>query len=153
PVGEAHRRGAADRRDVRSAPEEDAHLRLSDAAEPGARVVVRQDPVVLPAVERVAVSAPLTHADAVAPAVTGDDQRGPRARGGGGAGSDDRRDQHDRDPEPHPQTAVPPLLCVKRGSLEPPAPTRAGLLAGWSLDSADAQTARGEPWGDCAARL
>ena len=54
--------------------EQDAHVVLADVAQLRARVVVREDPAVLPAVPRVAVRAPLAHADAVPPAVPGDDQ-------------------------------------------------------------------------------
>ena len=127
-VGDDHPRGAADRDGGSSLREKDPHPHVADAAQLRARVVVREDPPVLPAVQRVAVGAPLAHADAVAPAVTADDQRG-SGTSGRGACSGDRRDQHDRNPQLHPQTAVPPSVLVKqRGSVEPNPPSRADLL-------------------------
>ena len=113
-VGHDHRRRAAHGDGCGPLREQDAHAEVADAAHLRARVVVGEDPAVLPAVERVAVRAPLAQADAVAPAVAGDDQRRPGTCGCGGR-SGDRSDQHDRNPKPHPQIAVPPsLLCQTR---------------------------------------
>ena len=61
------------------------------------RVVVREDPLVVEAVPRVALGAPLAHADAVPPAAAVE-QEGGSCRGYGG---DRERCGGDGDPDPH----------------------------------------------------
>src|SRR3954453_19603329 len=71
------RRGRLER-DLLPRGEEDAHRRDLRMAERGGGVVVGEDPVVRPAVLRVAVGAPLAQAEAVPPAVAADDDGGRR---------------------------------------------------------------------------
>src|SRR5581483_2550043 len=86
--GHAHRRRAADGHGARAVCQEDTHSQLADPAHLRAGVVVRKDATVLPTVPRVPVRAPLAHADAVTPAVAGDDQGRSRASGSGGRAGD-----------------------------------------------------------------
>src|SRR4029079_5696742 len=74
-VGDAHRRGAPDGDDTGARGQQDADLRLAFLAALCGRVIVRKDALLVPAVKRVPVCAPLAHADSVPPAVTGDDER------------------------------------------------------------------------------
>ena len=69
--------GVVETRASPSSPRRGGHADGRDlrVAERRARVVVREDPVVRPAVLRVAVGAPLAQAEAVAPAVPAEDER------------------------------------------------------------------------------
>src|SRR6202007_3090477 len=80
--------------------EQHAHDRGLRGAERRARVVVRQDPRRIPAVEVVAVRTPLAHPDAVAPAVTRDhERRGPGGGGGGNGKGEQRRGSGEKAPK------------------------------------------------------
>ena len=96
-VGEPDRRVRRDEKARRLVPDEDADPRLARARERGPRVVVREDPPVVPAVEREPLRAVLAHADAVAEAASDDRERG-RGLGGGRERTRDRgsESRHDR---------------------------------------------------------
>ena len=109
-------------------------MQLADPSHPRARVVVREDPPVLPAVERVAVGTPLAHPDAVAPAVAGDDQGCACARRARGR-TDDHGRQHGH-PQPQPRGDLAPAPApFKRERVKAMPQTRPHRSAGRSLDS------------------
>ena len=78
-VADAEAGGAAGGRASLRRGEEDAHRHVRRRGDLRAWVVVGEDPLPRPVVERVAARAPLAHADAVAPAAPGDDDDGGRS--------------------------------------------------------------------------
>ena len=77
--------------------EQNAHLARLRDADVRLRVVVGEDPLVVETVPRVALGAPLAHADAVTPAAAVEQEDGPC----GGYGGDRERCGGDGDPDPH----------------------------------------------------
>ncbi len=100
-VGDADRRGAPHGDGRHALSEQHADARLAVVAHLRARVVVGKDPPVLPAVPRVAVGAPLAQADAVTPAVAGNDQLRAGARRAGGRADDRCHQESNPQPQPH----------------------------------------------------
>ena len=76
-VAHADAAGAAEARARLLVGEQHADLRHRRVGKRGAGVVVREDPLPAPTVQRVAVGPPLAHPDTVSPAAAGDDELRP----------------------------------------------------------------------------